>query len=116
MNARRAGAVAASVRRTIKPFAEILVVRRSVGRRDPQAGIPRAVRARALEVAPDGVRFNYRLVGEADPAGINGWRAFANEGVTWAASWDAEIEGALLAAHALADHPRPVRDSPRTRD
>jgi hypothetical protein len=81
--------------------------------RDGRLSLIEPRRARALEV--DGDRFSYRLVGDLDMAGHNGWRAFANEGVTWAVGWDDDTAVALAAAHALADHPRPVLDSPRTR-
>lgn len=110
------------MRRTLPPFTEILVMR-APSRRDPNGRVRRTgqpfepMRARALEVhagADDARRFTYRLVGDTDEAGISGWRAFANEGVTWAVGWDADVATALAAAHALADHPRPVRDNPRT--
>jgi hypothetical protein len=67
------------------------------------------------EVIDGSSRFTYWLVGhDNDEAGVSGSRAFENEGVTWAVGWDDETAVALLAAHALADHPRPVRDDPRT--
>jgi hypothetical protein len=109
------------VRRTLPPFTEIVVMRAPT-RRDPDGHVGRtgepfqAMRARSIEVldGPPG-RFTYRLVKhDDDEAGVSGSRAFENEGVTWAVGWDDETLVALQAAHALADHPRPVRDNPRT--
>lgn len=110
------------MRRTLKPFTEILVMR-APSRRDPDGHVGRTgepfqvMRARSIEVldGPPG-RFTYRLVHhDDDEAGVSGSRAFENEGVTWAMGWDDDTATALAAAYALADHPRPVRDSSRTR-
>ncbi len=108
------------MRRTLPPFTKILVMR-APSRRNPdghvgRTGEPfRAMRAHVTEVLPaDSDRFSYRLAEDNDEAGVSGFRAFENEGVTWAVGWSEETEVALRAAHALADHPRPVRDNART--
>ena len=90
---------------------EILVMREAPRVRDGRRGSIEPRRAHVVDVRGGerftrGARFAYRLVGDADMAGHNGWRAFENEGVTWAVGWDDDT------ATALADHPRPVRDNP----